>query len=343
MMRKSPSTEIRMFQCTFCTDTFKSKYDWTRHEKSLHLSLEKWICHPDGPTVVDTTSGKETCAYCSTSEPSHAHIESHNHRSCQDKGLEARTFYRKDHLRQHLRLMHACELLPSMDAWRTVAANVSCRCGFCGQRFSAWQERTDHLTAHFKAGARMMQWKGCRGLDPSIAAQVTNAMPPYLIGVEAISPQPFSATNRASWHGVSDGFIPPVSDTSTGLGNDTQPPNASSISAATTCWEMLTVKLGKYVNSMIRENVPVSDEMLQAHARVILYDSDDTWNQTPADNSEWLDLFKKAHGLDIIPSAVGGQGSEIPEDLEWYGDLGLRSVSYVATYRSTVMTDSNLY
>ena len=38
----------RIFQCTFCTDTFKSKYDWTRHEKSLHLSLEKWICAPLG-------------------------------------------------------------------------------------------------------------------------------------------------------------------------------------------------------------------------------------------------------------------------------------------------------
>lgn len=30
----------RLFQCTFCTDRFKSKYDWSRHEKSLHLSLE---------------------------------------------------------------------------------------------------------------------------------------------------------------------------------------------------------------------------------------------------------------------------------------------------------------
>ena len=55
-----------------------------------------------------------------------------------------------------------------------------------------------------------------------------------------------------------------------------------------------------------------------------MYDSDDTWNQTAADNPEWLDLFKKAHGLDFIPSAVGGQGEQVPEDLETYGDLGLR-------------------
>lgn len=40
----------RLYQCTFCTDTFKSKHDWVRHEKSLHLSLESWTCAPFGPT-----------------------------------------------------------------------------------------------------------------------------------------------------------------------------------------------------------------------------------------------------------------------------------------------------
>ena len=48
MLRKPSDEKKRIFQCTFCTDTFKSKYDWTRHEKSLHLSLEKWICAPLG-------------------------------------------------------------------------------------------------------------------------------------------------------------------------------------------------------------------------------------------------------------------------------------------------------
>ena len=47
-VRKPADEKKRVFQCTFCTDTFKSKYDWTRHEKSLHLSLEKWICAPLG-------------------------------------------------------------------------------------------------------------------------------------------------------------------------------------------------------------------------------------------------------------------------------------------------------
>ena len=33
---------VRKYQCTFCTDTFKTKYDWQRHEASIHLSLEQW-------------------------------------------------------------------------------------------------------------------------------------------------------------------------------------------------------------------------------------------------------------------------------------------------------------
>jgi hypothetical protein len=95
----------RLFQCTFCTDRFKSKYDWARHEKSLHLSLEKWICAPLGEVIVDRATGKRKCVYCDALEPSGEHLATHNHGACEEKGIESRTFYRKDHLRQHLRLM----------------------------------------------------------------------------------------------------------------------------------------------------------------------------------------------------------------------------------------------
>jgi hypothetical protein len=95
----------RLFQCTFCTDRFRTKYDWSRHEKSLHLSLEKWICAPLGKVIVDKATGKRKCVYCDALEPSEEHIATHHHSACEEKGLESRTFYRKDHLRQHLRLM----------------------------------------------------------------------------------------------------------------------------------------------------------------------------------------------------------------------------------------------
>jgi uncharacterized C2H2 Zn-finger protein len=95
----------RLLQCTFCTDRFKNKYDWSRHEKTLHLSLEKWICAPLGEVIIDKATGKRKCVYCDALEPSAAHLATHNHSCCEEKGVESRTFYRKDHLRQHLRLM----------------------------------------------------------------------------------------------------------------------------------------------------------------------------------------------------------------------------------------------
>jgi hypothetical protein len=317
----------RIFQCTFCTDTFKSKYDWTRHEKSLHLSLEKWICAPIGPVIVDTATGAKTCVYCNEQNVSEDHGESHNHSACEEKGFDARTFYRKDHLRQHLRLMHGCEMLPSMDSWKSVASNINSRCGFCAQRFTVWQDRVDHLTAHFKAGAKMSQWKGCRGLDPAVAAQVTNAMPPYLIGIEAVSPNPFSATSRnhSNTHAQEvAGRIDNQEGAQGDLPVDMNGPNEQDSGTKATCWEILTVRLGRYANDMAKQGIVITDDMLQSHARKVLYGTDDSWNQTAADNAEWLDLFKKAHGLDFIPSAVGGEGFQIPEDLETYGDLGLR-------------------
>lgn len=185
----------RLFQCTFCTDRFKSKYDWSRHEKSLHLSLEKWICAPIGEVITDPATGKSKCVYCDELEPSKDHLATHNHSACEEKGLDSRTFYRKDHLRQHLRLMHGCKMTKNMESWKSEAQYIKSRCGFCGMDFDKWQDRVDHLAKEFRNGADMKNWKGCRGLDAPVAMHVTNAMPPYLIANESKSPFPFSATN----------------------------------------------------------------------------------------------------------------------------------------------------
>lgn len=41
-MKAATEDAPRPYQCTFCTDRFKTKYDWQRHEKTFHLSLERW-------------------------------------------------------------------------------------------------------------------------------------------------------------------------------------------------------------------------------------------------------------------------------------------------------------
>ncbi|KAI9683784.1 MAG: hypothetical protein M1822_005974 [Bathelium mastoideum] len=245
------------------------------------------------------------CVYCDALEPSSEHLESHNHENCENKGIEARTFYRKDHLRQHLRLMHDCELIGNMDSWKSSITHLNSRCGFCTQTFTVWQERVDHLAKHFRDGAQMKDWKGCRGLDPAVAAQVTRAMPPYLIGQEAVSPIPFSATNATSLKCCMNYEPESISQHFETFPDCPSPRNTQKM----TCWEILTVRLGRFAMEKLAQGVTPSDEMLQDHARRLLYDNDDPWNQTAADNPDWLNLFKKAHGLNFQGDAAdAGQG-----------------------------------
>jgi hypothetical protein len=238
-------------------------------------------------------------------------------------------------------------MIPSMDLWKSEAQVIKSRCGFCGLNFDKWQDRIDHLAKEFRAGATMKDWKGCRGFEPQVAAHVTNAMPPYLIANESKSPFPFSATNSSSMKHMVMQFeksdleflIPgdlneePAPQTSTnptvfaspstgqhslsrtGTSSSSQ---AHSPNVNATCWEVLTLRLGRYARQHVEQYGPkfLTDRMLQSEARRILYDSDDPWEQTAADNPEWLNLFKKAHGIDTsAPAKDFGTHHEILEDL----------------------------
>ena len=74
------------------------------------------------------------------------------------------------------------------------------------------------------------------------------------------------------------------------------------------CWEVLTLRLGRFARQYVEKHGAgsITDEMLQAESRNILYgEPDDPWNQTAADNPEWLNLFKKAHGIDTKVPVTG--------------------------------------
>lgn len=187
----SPKT----FQCTFCTETFRTKHDWQRHEKSLHLSLERWVCAPEGPRVVDPATGVLCCVFCGLESPDDAHIESHNYSACQERSLGERTFYRKDHLNQHLRLVHNVKFMDwAMKAWKVTTPEIRSRCGFCGIVMDTWTLRVDHLAEHFKTGYSMADWKGDWGFDVPVLDMVENSIPPYLIHHERVSPLPYAAS-----------------------------------------------------------------------------------------------------------------------------------------------------
>ncbi|THX78379.1 hypothetical protein D6C90_06497 [Aureobasidium pullulans] len=286
----------RMFQCTFCTDTFATKFEWTRHETSLHLPLKRFICCPFAPIQKSTDTGAEICAYCGLESPNPEHIASHNHDYCQSRDPDARIFLRKDHLRQHLRSVHECDMLPHMDHWLLEAVWVNSRCGFCGDRFSIWSERNEHLADHFRNGYHMGMWKGCRGLDGATSAQVTFSMPPFLIGLERTRPFPFSASNLKRKSCV--------------------PPNRS--------WEFLVAGLYQLVKEKSSQSRPVSDKELQDQARLLTYGSSSADINTAADHPEWLDLFKKAYSLDVLAFFTEDMAqAPAAEDLEVYHDLGI--------------------
>ncbi|RFU75198.1 homeo [Trichoderma arundinaceum] len=67
------------------------------------------------------------------------------------------------------------------------------------------------------------------------------------------------------------------------------------------CYGRLEKELTRFVTSCLSPNNPLqhvpSDEEIQHQARWIIYDDDDPWNQTAADNAEWLARFKRDAGL----------------------------------------------
>lgn len=264
----------RPFQCTFCTDSFAAKYDWQRHEKSMHLILDKWTCSPTGGVTED--NGILRCVFCSVANPDKNHLETHNYISCQEKSLQERTFYRKDHLNQHLRLMHNAKFQRCMDKWQSSITEMKSRCGFCHSTLNTWKDRVDHLAGHFKNGANMAQWQGDWGFDPWIEERVENAIPPYMIDYEWKSPNPWK-TAQAQGNGESPQLTVP---------NDAN------------CYLRLSRELKAYIHNQTAQGIIPTDAMLQAEARRVFYDSDDPWNQTCADNPIWLGILKRDAGLE---------------------------------------------
>ena len=177
--RTSFTAPLKTFQCTFCTETFRTKHDWQRHEKSLHLSLERWVCAPNGPRAMNPENGQMSCVFCGEVNPDDAHIENHNHSACQERTREERTFYRKDHLRQHLKLVHGVKFAGwAMEQWKDTTPEIRSRCGFCGIAIDTWTARVDHLAEHFKAGKTMAEWKGDWGFENPVLEMVENSVPP---------------------------------------------------------------------------------------------------------------------------------------------------------------------
>ncbi|QRD94579.1 hypothetical protein F9C07_2286660 [Aspergillus flavus] len=285
-------SEARMFHCTFCCDTFRRKHDWTRHEKSLHLNVDQWACAPYGGSVLSST-GRNHCAYCNLLDPTDDHLESHNHSACRS-AQEPRFFRRKDHLVQHLRGFHNLKILPTIENWKVEPPLVTSRCGFCDEKLPSWQARADHLASHFRQGLTMSDWKGDHCFEPAIAAQIKNAFPPYLLASEAKSMVPFSATDPATLDHLSqiyqrNGEI--YSEHQLDAINSEGDPSFDLTPTSYLRW--MTFRLGRFAQQSIANGIFPTDKMFQDESRRLVYGDKDAWEQTVADNNEWLTAFRR--------------------------------------------------
>lgn len=306
---KKPNPDPRPFKCTFCCDAFKSKYDWRRHEKSLHLDLEAWNCAPASGTLPSPTG--PLCAYCSAPSPSPPHLETHNHAPCATRPPPSRSFRRRDHLAQHLRVFHKLPALPpSLTPFHSPSPPITSRCGFCDARLASWEARADHLAAHFRQGCSMRDWSGGHGFAEDVEARVTNALPPYYIATEAASLVPFTATSA----GARDHFKQirarteraPLEagegDGARGAEGETAALRDSRAMTASAFADVLAAHLARFARERFGVGGDgaggvVSDEALQREARLVLYSSDDPWNQTIADSPVWLREWRERFGV----------------------------------------------
>ncbi|KAI9926598.1 hypothetical protein ASPWEDRAFT_32000 [Aspergillus wentii DTO 134E9] len=284
----------RRFCCTFCCDQFRTKYDWARHEKSLHLNLESWICAPHGASVLSPLTGRKHCAYCNMLEPKPEHLDEHNYDACLGG---TRTFRRKDHLVQHLRLTHYLETMPLIDDWKTQAPQVTSRCGFCDRRLSSWEDRVEHLASHFRNGSTMEDWQGEHDFPPEIAMHVTNALPPYYIGSDSRCLVPFSVTDIHAKDHVDQISSRAALTENNSPHEETQisPSEQTAHNPLASLMEVLATHLGRFTRQKIDQGIIPTDEMLQQESRRIVYGCEDSWNQTIFDNPEWLAAFRRQH------------------------------------------------
>ncbi|PTB45964.1 hypothetical protein M441DRAFT_63282 [Trichoderma asperellum CBS 433.97] len=243
-------------------------------------SLEQWTCLPTGPKRWGFGDPSPKCSLRDERDPSDEHLQSHRISDCIAKPTLLRVFHRKDHLHQRLRLAHGVDkMILSMNAWSSKISKVESRCGFCGENFSLWTDCNDHLADHFSRGKSMKDWKGDRGFEPSIA-------------VLSLDLEPFSASK-----GVMKKIL-----TCPGAQN---PPNV---------FELLTAHIGDFMAASRASGATINCDILRRQARLILFGDDDPLNQTPADNNQWLTLFKIGHG----PIGAGGEDDNTEPTLPWW-------------------------
>ena len=77
-------------------------------------------------------------------------------------------------------------------------------------------------------------------------------------------------------------------------------------------YSRLETELAEFARNQLAMGIEPNDSELQKQARIIVYEFDDGWNQTAADNDDWLGAFKARHLNPANSSTASGQS--LPSD-----------------------------
>lgn len=156
----------RPYGCTFpkCRRNFGSKNDWKRHEGSQHFQNEAWRCERRASAANDDGAAPYAQLF-------QVEVWRCEHRaSAANDAPCGQLFYQKAIFEKHLREQHEMEAQERIDAElsaRRIGRNGQSRfwCGFCRtivelqkRGWDAWEERFDHIDAHFKKKQHIRDW-----------------------------------------------------------------------------------------------------------------------------------------------------------------------------------------
>ena len=89
----------------------------------------------------------------------------------------------------------------------------------------------------------------------------------------------------------------------------------SNIDSTVHNYSRLELDLGEYLDVQRARGVEPTDEDLQRQARIIIYEVEDGWNQTAADNKTWLEAFRRRHSQRAQEDAIQSEpvtGAALP-------------------------------
>ena len=188
-----PCDAKRPYQCTWCPAKFTKASDWKRHEESQHAPQTEWVCMLHGAEV--PRSGRIACVLCGIPEPEEHHLRyAHSQWRCLDGTMDDRRFDRKDHLVQHLKIIHgimANKSFPlNIETWKRNLYQPDVeplwKCGFCSEARMPWEQRYLHLSEHIKGRVNVSLWRRCictrEGVPTNIFRTLQRLRPQIYLG-----------------------------------------------------------------------------------------------------------------------------------------------------------------